>query len=154
MAAVPKHVKLQALKKPSKESDYNFTDYCAYATEKLKLLNKHRGKRDIDYLPRRNKLHSIEIELKRPQWTSQVPRMNSVQLSRGALSDAELTPGFAKEVARCDLKNSPSQTQKAKEEDFDIVAVEISPKDLLNKTVGDEPAATHTNATTLASSSE
>ncbi|CDW77401.1 UNKNOWN [Stylonychia lemnae] len=57
---------VKVLKKPSIESDYTFTDYVLYAQEKVKQIQskqQHRGKRQIDYLPRRNKLRSVEIDI-------------------------------------------------------------------------------------------
>eukprot|EP00347_Sterkiella_histriomuscorum_P010205 403377201 len=65
-------------KKPTIEMDYNFSDYLQYALEKQKehernklsnngikekKISQHRGKRQIDYLPRRNKLRSVEIDI-------------------------------------------------------------------------------------------
>ena len=51
--------------------DYTFTDFVIYLEEKQKLkpitekkVSQHRGKRHLDYLPKRNKLRSVEIEIR------------------------------------------------------------------------------------------
>ena len=66
------------MQKPQKDTNYDFTSYCDYAYAKIeerqleiklagnkgiKKVSQHRGKRQIDYLPRRNKLRSVEIDI-------------------------------------------------------------------------------------------
>ncbi len=75
--------------KPTIDQNYDFTAYAAYAMECLERQREHRGKRTIDYLPRRNKLSSVELDCYKPMSLDQVMKASNMYRAATLATESE-----------------------------------------------------------------